>query len=151
MNPVRRRRLATVGLVLVAATVAAALVAWALSQNLTYLHTPSEVLGGDAPAEGRFRLGGVVCEGSIVREPGTLKVDFRVTDRAEFLPVKFEGILPDLFRDGESIIATGRMDNGTFMADDVLAKHDETYMPAEVADKMAQAMSRPDDDGCGGN
>lgn len=149
MNPVRRRRLATIGLVVLASAVAAGLVAWALSMNLTYLHTPGEVLRGDAPADSRFRLGGVVCEGSIVREPGTLKVDFRVTDRADFLPVHFEGILPDLFRDGESIIATGRLDNGTFVADDVLAKHDETYMPAEVAEKMAEAIARPNEDGCG--
>lgn len=149
MNPVRRRRLTTIGLVVLASAVAAALVAWALSMNLTYLHTPGEVLRGEAPVDGRFRLGGVVCEGSIVREPGTLKVDFRVTDRADYLPVHFEGILPDLFRDGESVIATGRLDNGTFVADDVLAKHDETYMPAEVAAKMAEAMSRPDEDGCG--
>lgn len=148
MNPVRRRRLATVALVLFAAAIAAALVAWALTQNLTYLHTPSEIHAGQAPDEGRFRLGGVVCEGSITREPGTLKVDFLVTDRAMNIPVHYEGILPDLFRDGESIIATGRLDNGTFVAENILAKHDETYMPAEVADKMAQAMARDDDDGC---
>ncbi|MGY6517497.1 MAG: cytochrome c maturation protein CcmE [Lysobacteraceae bacterium] len=148
MNPVRRRRLATIGLVLLAATVSVAIIAWALSRNLTFLYTPSEVLAAEAPIEGRFRLGGVVCEGSIAREPGTLRVDFRVTDRAQNLPVHFEGILPDLFSEGESVIATGRMDNGRFVADDVLAKHDETYMPAEVAEKMAQAMTRPDSDGC---
>lgn len=149
MNPTRKRRLIFVLLLLAAAGVTATFLTLALQENLTYLHTPSEVRAGQTPATARFRLGGVVCDHSLVREAGTLRVAFRVTDRAEFLPVRYEGILPDLFGEGQSILATGRMEGEAFRAEEVLAKHDETYMPKEVADKMAQARARPDGAGCG--
>ncbi len=149
MHPTRKRRLILVLLLVVAAGVAATFVTLALQKNLTYLHTPSEVRAGQTPATARFRLGGMVCERSLTRESGTLRVSFRVTDRAEFVPVRYEGILPDLFREGQSVIATGRMDGDAFRAEKVLAKHDETYMPKEVADKMAEARARPDGAGCG--
>jgi len=154
MNPVRRRRLLLVLLAVLAAAVAIALVAMALQRNVAYLYTPREVLNGEAGAnvrdgQARFRLGGVVCERSFERAPGSLKSTFRITDRADFLQVNYEGILPDLFREGQSVIATGHMKGNVFVAEGVLAKHDETYMPKEVADKMAQAKRRPHGAGCG--
>jgi cytochrome c-type biogenesis protein CcmE len=150
MNPTRRRRLLLVVGLLAAASLAAFLVAQALQQNLTYLHTPSEVHAGATPAGTRFRLGGVVCEGSVQRRAGTLEVDFAVTDRKRKVPVRFVGILPDLFKEGTSIIATGRLRAGTFEADEVLAKHDETYMPREVREAMAAASAgKPHTTDCG--
>ncbi|PKM02958.1 MAG: cytochrome c maturation protein CcmE [Gammaproteobacteria bacterium HGW-Gammaproteobacteria-7] len=148
MNPVRRNRLLLILALLTAAAVAVALVTLALQQNLTYLYTPGQVHTGEAPDGSRFRLGGEVCTNSFERTEGTLKVRFDVTDRERSLPVRYEGILPDLFREGQSIIATGSMVDDTFVADQILAKHDETYMPKEVADAMAQAMSKPEGSGC---
>ena len=141
MTPTRKRRLIIVGLVLAAASVAGVMVAVALQENLTYLHSPSEVLEGKVPTASAFKLGGVVEEGSVKRVDGTLEVRFEVTDRVSKYPVVFSGILPDLFREGQSVIARGKLDGDRFVADQVLAKHDETYMPAEVADKMAQAKA----------
>jgi cytochrome c-type biogenesis protein CcmE len=140
MNPVRRRRLLLVGLLFAAALVAGGLVVFALQQNMTYLYSPSQVDAGEAPVDGRFRLGGVVLEDSVARETGTLKVRFTTTDRIHDTPVAYEGILPDLFAEGTSVIATGRMVDGVFVAEEVLAKHDETYMPKEVADSIAAAQ-----------
>ena len=147
MNPVRKRRLITASLVLGAGLVAGTLVTLALQENLAYLHSPSEVVAGQAPATGNFRIGGVVLEESIVsgRVEETREIEYRfmVTDREENFPVRFRGVLPDLFREGQSVIARGRLESEAgslvFVADQVLARHDETYMPAEVADKMTQA------------
>lgn len=141
MNPTRKRRLAFVLVFVVAAAAAGALITLALQENLTYLHTPSEVKAGGPPVEGRFRLGGVVCEGSVQRTPGALDINFAVTDRIHQVPVHYAGILPDMFKEGTSIIATGQMRQGRFMASEVLAKHDETYMPKEVADAMAKGLA----------
>jgi cytochrome c-type biogenesis protein CcmE len=140
MNPVRKRRLILVGLVLLAASVAAVFITLALQENINYLHTPTEVRTGKAPADGRFRLGGVVCQGSVRRAEGTLDVRFNITDGTRFVPVHFNGILPDMFKEGTSVIATGRLDGGEFAATEVLAKHDETYMPEEVAKSMSPEM-----------
>jgi len=142
MNPTRKRRLWLALLLLVAGGVAGTLLALALQQNLTYLHTPTEAAEGTVPTDAPFRLGGVVKEGSVQRGEGTLAVDFLVTDRLNDWPVHYEGILPDLFREGQSVIARGRLRDGVFMAEEVLAKHDETYMPKEVADKIAEAHAR---------
>jgi cytochrome c-type biogenesis protein CcmE len=143
MNPTRRRRLWFVMALLAAAVVAAGLVAWALQRNITYLYTPSEVLGAEGgtlrSGEARFRLGGMVEAGSFRREPGSLVSHFRVTDGDAQLPVTHDRILPDLFREGQAVVATGRMRDGVFVAEEVLAKHDETYVPKEVADKMGLA------------
>jgi len=141
MNPTRKRRLWFIVLFLIAAGVAGTLVTLALQENLTYLHTPTEVRTGKAPTDGRFRLGGVVCEGSVQRKDGTLDIRFAVTDRVRQVPVHYVGILPDMFKEGTSIIATGRMENGQFAAEQVLAKHDETYMPKEVAEAMAKGIA----------
>jgi cytochrome c-type biogenesis protein CcmE len=141
MTPTRKRRLIAVGLILAAVSVAGTLTVLALSRNMTYLFSPSEVLAGNAPAGANFKLGGVVLEHSIQRDTQSLQVAFTVTDRFREIPVAYTGILPDLFREGQSIIATGHMDNGRFAAREVLAKHDETYMPKEVADAIAKAKA----------
>jgi len=108
---------------------------------MTYLFSPSETLAGKAPADASFKLGGVVLEHSFKRDPNSLRSDFIVTDRFREIPVEYTGILPDLFREGQSIIATGRMQDGHFAAREVLAKHDENYMPREVADAIAKAKA----------
>ena len=141
MNPTRKRRLVLLGVLLAAAAGAAAFIVLALQENLSYLHTPTEVRTGKAPGSAPFRLGGVVCEGSVQRTPGTIDVRFAVTDRVRQVPVRHHGILPDMFREGTSIVATGRMQGGEFVAEKVLAKHDEAYMPKEVADAMAKGAA----------
>ncbi|WP_460814006.1 cytochrome c maturation protein CcmE [Luteimonas pelagia] len=149
MHPVRRRRLLLVLALLAAAALATALVAMALQRNVTYLYTPSEVLGGEAGADvaggaARFRLGGMVAGGSFARASGSMQARFEVDDGDARLPVVYEGILPDLFRENQAVVATGRMRDGVFVAEEVLAKHDETYMPREVAEKMGQAHRKHD-------
>nr|ART39528.1 J44 [uncultured bacterium] len=139
MNPVRRRRLLLVLVVVAAAGLATALVAMALQRNVAYLYTPSEVLKGQAGGQARFRLGGMVERGSFQRGEGSLDAHFRVTDGDAQLPVVYTGILPDLFREDQAVIATGTMQGRRFVATEVLAKHDESYMPKEVADKMGKA------------
>ena len=141
MNPTRRRRMVFALVLLAAAAIAGTFIVLALQENLTYLHTPTDVRAGTVPTDARFRLGGVVCEGSVRRTDGTLDIRFAVTDRIRQVPVRYHGILPDMFREGTSIIATGRMENREFVANEVLAKHDETYMPREVAEAMAKGMA----------
>ena len=147
MNPARKRRLWLVLALVAAAAVAATLVAMALQRNVAYLYTPREVLGGSAgPAvrdgSAKFRLGGMVAAGSFRRADGSMQAHFEVDDGDARLPVVYTGILPDLFREKQAVIATGRMRGDTFVAEQVLAKHDETYMPKEVADKMGAAHRR---------
>jgi len=144
MNPVRRRRLLLVLVLVAAAAIATTLVAMALQRNVAYLYTPSEVLKGQAGQQARFRLGGMVERGSFKRAQGSMEAHFSVTDGDAQLPVLYTGILPDLFREDQAVIATGSMQGGHFVATEVLAKHDETYMPKEVADKMAKAHLKHD-------
>ncbi len=144
MNPVRRHRLLLVLLLVVAAGIATSLVAMALQRNVAYLYTPAEVLRGEAGERARFRLGGMVEKGSFQRASGSLEAHFRVTDGDAQLPVVYDRILPDLFREGQAVVATGTMRDGVFVAEDVLAKHDETYMPKELADKMGVAHEKHD-------
>lgn len=142
MNPTRKRRLWMVLLVLLAASVGGSLIVWALQRNVTFLHSPSDVIAGKVPDDARFRLGGLVLEQSVQRQSGSLEVQFQVTDRFENFPVVYDGILPDMFREGTSVIATGRIREGRLVADEVLAKHDEQYMPVEVADAIAAAQAK---------
>jgi cytochrome c-type biogenesis protein CcmE len=142
MNPIRKRRLLLVLVLLVAAAAATALVSMALQRNVAYLYTPSEVLKGEAGQHARFRLGGMVQAGSFKRASGSMEAHFAVDDGDATLPVVYTGILPDLFREKQAVIATGHMRGGTFVAEEVLAKHDETYMPKEVADKMGLAHQK---------
>ena len=149
MNPTRKRRMWLILAILVAAALATALVVMALQRNLAYLYTPAEVLGGTAgesvaSGEAKFRLGGMVAEHSLKRADGSLQVHFSVTDGDAQMPVAYTGILPDLFREKQAVVATGRMRDGVFVAEEVLAKHDETYMPKEVADKMGVAHKKHD-------
>jgi cytochrome c-type biogenesis protein CcmE len=150
MTPTRRRRLIVISLVVAAVAIAATLTLLALQQNMTYLFSPTEVHEGHAPKDARFRLGGVVEEKSVRRASDSLKVDFVVTDRFQTIPVEYTGILPDLFREGQSIVATGAMQNGHFVATEVLAKHDESYMPPEVADAIAKAKAKAAQSGSNG-
>jgi len=142
MSPVQRRRLCFVLLLLLAGGLAGGLLAAALQRNIAYLYTPSEVLAGNVAPQARFRLGGMVAENSFERAPGSLEARFAVSDGDAQLIVRYDRILPDLFREGQAVIATGRMLDGLFVAEEVLAKHDETYMPKELADKMGQAHAR---------
>ncbi|MFC3815605.1 cytochrome c maturation protein CcmE [Lysobacter sp. GCM10012299] len=144
MNPVRRRRLLWVIALVVAAGIAMALVAMALQRNIAYLYTPSEVLRGEAGDHARFRLGGMVAANSFTRAPGSLEAHFKVSDGDALMPVVYTGILPDLFREKQAVVATGRMQGDTFVAEEILAKHDESYMPKEVADKMGMAHKKHD-------
>jgi len=144
MNPVRRQRLLLILALVAAAGIAAALVTWAIQRNITYLYTPSEVLRGEAGEHARFRLGGMVAADSFKRAPGSLEAHFTVDDGDARMPVVYTGILPDLFREKQAVIATGRMEGNHFVAEQVLAKHDETYMPKEVADKMGMAHKKHD-------
>lgn len=144
MNPTRKRRLLFILALVVAAAIATTLVALALQRNVAYLYTPSEILKGDAAEHARFRLGGMVQAGSFKRASGSMEAHFRVDDGDATLPVVYTGILPDLFREKQAVIATGHMQGDTFVAEQVLAKHDETYMPKEVADKMGAAHRKHD-------
>ncbi|MGJ8670548.1 MAG: cytochrome c maturation protein CcmE [Oceanococcus sp.] len=131
----QKRILLVVGIVLAVATLAI-LASQVFRQNLMYFYSASEVVNGEVPAQARVRLGGLVVPGSLQREPGSLKIDFRLADCDNEITVSFEGILPDLFREGQGIVATGYVKNGGFNAEEVLAKHDENYMPPELAEKL---------------
>lgn len=144
MNPTRKRRLVVISLILAAVGLAATLTVLALQQNMTYLFTPVEVLGGKVPHDARFRLGGMVKAGSIQKASDSLKVGFTVTDGDADMAVEYVGILPDLFREKQSVIATGKMQDGRFVATEVLAKHDENYVPRDVAEAMANAHKKHD-------
>jgi cytochrome c-type biogenesis protein CcmE len=144
MNPIRRNRLIWIAALVAAAGIAAAMITYAIQRNITYLFTPSEVLRGETGAHARFRLGGMVSANSFQRAQGSLEAHFRVTDGDAEMPVVYTGILPDLFREKQAVIATGRMEGNHFVAEQVLAKHDETYMPKEVADKMGMAHKKHD-------
>jgi cytochrome c-type biogenesis protein CcmE len=129
-----------IGLVLAGVIVAAGLALRAFRENLLYFFSPSQIVAGEAPEGRTFRLGGVVVEGSVAREPGSLTVEFVVTDFAHSLPVEYTGALPDLFKEGQSVVALGRLEpSGEFVAEEVLAKHDENYMPPEVANALERA------------
>jgi len=147
MNPTRKRRLWLVLALLVAAAAATSLVTLALQRNVAYLYTPSEILSGDAGAkvaagDSVFRLGGMVSADSFQRDDGSMEARFKVTDGDAEMAVRYTGILPDLFREKQAVVATGRMDGKVFVAEQVLAKHDETYVPKEVADKMGLAHKK---------
>ena len=133
----RQNRMILVALLVAGTSLAAYLGLKAFNENLLYFFSPSDVVNGKAPSGKSFRLGGLVANGSVKREG--IKVAFDVTDNQNTFTVKYEGILPDLFREGQGIITTGSLKNGTFMATEVLAKHDENYMPPEVADALKNA------------
>ena len=144
MTPRRRRMVAmTSGLVcLVAAT---ALVLSAFEQNMLYFYTPTQIAAGEAPEGRRLRVGGLVEQGSVRRTPGSLEVRFDVTDLERTITVAYAGVLPDLFREGQGVVAHGSVAaDGLFEADEVLARHDENYMPPEVAEMLEERGHPPD-------
>ena len=137
MTP-RRQRMLVVGLVIAGVAGAVGLSLRAFQENLLFFYTPTQALAGEPPAGKKFRLGGLVQKGSVRRESGALEVKFDVTDNKDTVTVAYSGVLPDLFRDGQGVIAMGYLEpDGTFRAEEVLAKHDENYMPPEVAEALA--------------
>lgn len=133
----RHKRMTFIVVGLAGLAVAAGLVLNALNSNLALYISPSDVLAGQAPKDKAFRLGGMVVMGSMQRQSDGLTVHFDVTDNANTIPVSFTGILPDLFQEGQGVVAQGKLGpDGKFMATEVLAKHDETYMPPEVAEML---------------
>ena len=140
MRTARKKRLYLIALMVIGVGIAVAFALNAFNQNLMFFYSPSEVIGGEAPRDHTFRLGGLVTDGSLNRQPDGLTVQFDVTDTLKNVKVQYTGILPDLFREGQGIVAYGRLrDDGVFVADEVLAKHDENYMPPEVADSLQAA------------
>ena len=143
MKAIRKRRLTLALFLLVGVSVAVGLAMVALQENINLFYDPSQIASGAAPQDVRIRAGGMVEEGSVNRSSDSLDVSFRITDRLSSVQVRYEGILPDLFKEGQGVVALGRLDeNGTLRADEVLAKHDENYMPPEVAEAMERAKSR---------
>ena len=140
MKP-RHKRFAWIGAGVVALGVAAALVLNAFQSNLVFFFTPTQVAEREAPQGRSFRIGGLVETGSLVRERDSLTVRFRVTDTAKTIPVVYTGLLPDLFKEGKGVVAQGTLGaDGTFHASEVLAKHDENYMPPAAKDAVDRAQ-----------
>ncbi len=141
MKP-RHKRFVFIGLGLVALGIATVLVLNAFQKNLVFFFTPTMVANGEAPQGQSFRIGGMVEDGSLVRDNDGLTVHFIVTDTAKRVPVTYKGILPDLFKEGKGAVAQGQLGvDGTFVASEVLAKHDENYMPPEAAEALAKAKA----------
>ena len=137
----RTQRKLFIVLVLAGITLAGFLAYRALQENLLYFFSPSQVAAGEAPNR-TFRLGGMVVAGSLKRVPGTLNVSFVLTDNVHSVPVKYDRVLPDLFREGAGAVVVGRLNgNGEFVGEEVIAKHDENYMPPEVADALEKARA----------
>lgn len=131
-----------VGLTVAGIAIATALALTAFRDNVRFFVDVSEVVAGEYPTDRNFRVGGLVVDGSINREPGSLEMSFRVTDLRCELAVSYTGVLPDLFREGQGVVAHGRMgDEGEFVADEILAKHDEEYMAPEVKESLAEHVS----------
>ena len=136
----RQRRMMAVMVVLLGISAAAALALTAFRKNLLFFYSPTQIVTGEAPQDSPIRLGGLVVKGGVVRKPQSLEVYFDLTDLVHTVTVVYTGILPDLFREGQGIIAQGQMrPDHTFGATEVLAKHDENYMPPEVAGALAKA------------
>ncbi len=135
----RTQRMLLIGLVLAGMVLAAAFAYRAFQENLLYFFSPSQIAAGEAP-DRVFRLGGMVVKESLTREPGSLTINFVVTDNVHSIPVSYTGVLPDLFVEGQGVVVRGRLGReGDFVAEEVLAKHDENYMPPEVAEALAKA------------
>jgi cytochrome c-type biogenesis protein CcmE len=143
MTP-RQKRMAVVGGIILGVAAAAWLGLRAFEQNVMLFYDPTDISAKMPPADERFRLGGMVAKGSVQQKAGTLDIEFLVTDFKHTVPVKYTGILPDLFREGQGVVAHGRMQGSVFVADEILAKHDEKYMPPQVADSLKDNPPPPD-------
>ena len=134
MTPKRKQRILLIATMVAGVGIATGFALKAFNENLTFFYTPSKVVEGEAPVDHLIRVGGLVTNGSVQRQSDGLTVNFDITDNAETITVQYTGILPDLFREGQGIVAHGRLrGDRMFVADEVLAKHDETYMPPEIA------------------
>jgi cytochrome c-type biogenesis protein CcmE len=141
MKPARKRKLFLIVLMSTILSIVIALVLYALRQNINLFYTPSQIALGEAPNNCSIRIGGMVVPGSIARDQQDLTVRFKITDYSHTVEVEYKGILPDLFREGQGIVAQGRVINPLHVkASQVLAKHDEKYMPPEVKDALAKAL-----------
>ncbi len=144
LSPKHKKRLGMVLLIVIGIGSTVALALTAFRQNMLYFFSPSQIIAGEAPHGRVIRVGGMVNKGSVQRARDSLQVSFNVTDFKHTIPVRYTGILPDLFREGQGIVAIGQMQpDGTFLADEVLAKHDEKYMPPEVAEALKAAEAKP--------
>jgi len=140
VNPVRKKRLYIVLAILAGAGIAVALALSALQQNINLFYSPTQIANGEAPQDTRIRAGGLVQEGSVKRSDDSLDTNFVVTDGVKNVTIRYSGILPDLFREGQGIVAMGKLNaDGVLIADEVLAKHDENYMPPEVMQALEQS------------
>ena len=145
MTPKRKKRMAFVIAVVAGVSLAVGLSLYALNQNINLFFSPTQIANGEAPVGQRIRAGGMVVDGSVKRDQKTLKVNFGLTDYESKVTVEYTGILPDLFREGQGIVAQGAMNaDGVFVATEVLAKHDENYMPPEVKDALDAAGKTAD-------
>jgi cytochrome c-type biogenesis protein CcmE len=149
MHPKRRQRLVLIAFLFTGVGIAVGLALVALNENINLFYPPDQIANGEAPIDQRIRAGGMVLEGSVEREPGSLAVRFLISDlEGHDVPVRYDGILPDLFGEGQGIVATGRLGaDGVFVATEVLAKHDENYMPPELA--AMQGRQAPQGDAAG--
>ena len=139
MTP-RKKRILVVCMMIAGISVAALLILTAFEKNLMYFYSPTEIINGEAPQSRSFRIGGLVVSDTVIRNPDDLKVSFVLTDTVNEIKVIYDGILPGLFREGQGIVANGKLQSeNVFIADEVLAKHDENYMPPEVADALEKA------------
>jgi cytochrome c-type biogenesis protein CcmE len=144
MHPVRKQRLIIVVVIVLGASLSAALIFYALRENMNLFYSPAQVAAGEAPVGPRIRAGGMVREGSVQRVGDGLLVEFVVTDYEADLTVGYEGILPDLFAEGQGVVVTGALGaDGRFVASEVLAKHDEEYMPPEVSEALEKSGHTP--------
>ncbi|MCK5923174.1 MAG: cytochrome c maturation protein CcmE [Methylococcales bacterium] len=139
MRAKRKQRLYLILLLLAGLSIAIGLTLMALKQNINLFFTPTQINSGEAPQDVAFRIGGMVVNDSVERSDQSLLIKFAITDTAQSVPVRYTGILPDLFREGQGIVALGRLDGKTFVASEVLAKHDENYMAPEAAEAIKQA------------
>ena len=133
----KKRRVQVIALAGGALVLSTALIGYAMRDGINYFRSPSQVVESPPPPSEVFRIGGLVAEGSLVRDSGET-VHFDVTDGGATVPVRFTGVLPDLFGEGQGMVGTGRLEGGAFMASEILAKHDETYMPKEVIDALKE-------------
>lgn len=146
MNLVRKKRLYIVLAIVAGVGIAVALALSALRENINLFYTPTQIANGEAPLDTRIRAGGMVAEGSLKRTGDSLDVEFVVTDFVKNVTIRYRGILPDLFREGQGIVALGKLNNdGELIADEVLAKHDENYMPPEVTKALKDSGNLPSD------
>ena len=143
MTP-RQKRMTLVGGIVLGVACAAWLGLRAFEQNVMLFYDPTDISAKTPPPDERFRLGGMVAKGSVQQKAGTLDIEFLVTDFKHTVPVRYTGILPDLFREGQGVVAHGRMQGSVFVADEILAKHDEKYMPPQVAESLKNNPPPPD-------